>query len=135
MKQWGGMHSNIQCTLFSKNKLESIKSIDKNENSPQVSTNVTVELLVEKMMSSIMNQVYEKIRVISENSLPRVSNQSFATDKVIGNHGGHPHGKQWEQLRMGRDPLRFIKTPGFHFVVGKIHPIKMKRHMSSGYLM
>ena len=90
MKQWGGMYSNIQCTLVSKSKLRSIRSVDKNENSPQVSTNVPVELLVEKMISSIMNQIDEKIRVISENSLPRVSNQSFATDKATGNHGGVP---------------------------------------------
>ena len=72
------MHSHIQCTLVSKSKLKSIKSVDKNENSPQVSTNVPVEMLVEKMMISIMNQVDEKIRVISENSLSRVSDQSFS---------------------------------------------------------
>ena len=49
-----------------------------------------MDMLVERVMNSIMNQVDEKIKVISESSLPRVSNQSFATDKVIGNHGGAP---------------------------------------------
>ena len=121
MKQWGHIYSNIQCTLVSKSKLGSIKSVDKKENSPQVSTNIPVELLVEKMMSSIMNQVDEKIRVISENCLSRVSNQSFATDKVIGNHGGVPMVNSQNILRGG--PLGSSYPQNFIFLE-KIPPNK-----------
>ena len=109
------MHSNIQGTLVSKSKLESIKSVDKNENSPQLSTNVPVELLVEKMINSIMNQVDEKIRVISENSLPRVSNQSIAADKVIGNHGGVPIVNSQNSLGGERGPLGSSHTQNLIF--------------------
>ena len=35
------------------------------------------------MMTGILNSVDEKLRSISEKSLPCVSNQSFAMDKVI----------------------------------------------------
>ena len=116
MKLWGGMHSNIQYTLVSKSKIESIKSVNKNENSPQVSTNVPVELLVEKMMSSIMNQVDEKIRVISENSLP----------KVIGNHGQVPMVNS--QNSLGGEGAHFAHcTPRISYFSGDDPPNKIEK--------
>ena len=35
------------------------------------------------MMTGILNSVDEKLKAISDQSLPDVSNQSFATDKVL----------------------------------------------------
>ena len=42
-----------------------------------------IEEMMGKMMTGILNSVDEKLRSISEKSLPCVSNQSFATNKVI----------------------------------------------------
>ena len=72
MEQWGCMHNNIHCTIVSKNRFRPMLE-EKCETSPKVSTNVPIDKLVEKMMNNIMTQVDEKIRAISESSLPRVS--------------------------------------------------------------
>ena len=50
---------------------------------PQVGTQMPIEEMMGKMMTRILNSVDEKFRSISEKSLPCVSNQSFATNKVI----------------------------------------------------
>ena len=42
-----------------------------------------IEEMMGKMMTGILNSIDEKLKSISEKSLPYVSNQSFATDKVI----------------------------------------------------
>ena len=42
-----------------------------------------VEEMMGKMMTGILNSVDEKLRSISEKSLPCVSDQSFATNKII----------------------------------------------------
>ena len=104
MEQWGGMHSNIHCTNVSMNRFRPMLE-EKCETSPKVSTNVPIDKLVEKMMNNMMTQVDEKIRAISKSSLPRVSNQSFATDKVIGNYGVIPMLKSQNSLGVGRDPF------------------------------
>ena len=123
MKQWGGMCSNIQYTLVSKSKLRSIRSVGKNENSPQVSTNVPVELLVEKMMSSIMNQVDElSVRTVCQGYQTR----SFATDEVIGNHGGVPMVDSQNSLGGGVAHL-VHHTPRISFFRGEDPPNKTEK--------
>ena len=71
MEQLGGMYSNIHCTVVYKNRFRPMLE-EKCETSPEVSTNVPIDKLVEKLMNNIMTQVDEKIRAISESSLPRV---------------------------------------------------------------
>ena len=44
---------------------------------------MSMEEVMGKMMTGILNSVDEKLRSISEKSFPCVSNQSFATNKVI----------------------------------------------------
>ena len=84
----------MQCTLASKGKLKSIienREKDRQEEEPevsfpkqqQVSTQMPIEEMMGKMMTGILNSVDEKLRSISEKSLPCVSDQSFATNKVI----------------------------------------------------
>ena len=94
MTHWGGVRANIQCTLVSKGKLKSIienREKDRQEEEPevsfpkqqQVSTQMPIEEMMGKMMTGILNSVDEKLRSISEKSLSCVSDQSFATNKVI----------------------------------------------------
>ena len=94
MTHWGGVQANIQCTIASKSKLESIvesreKSRQEEEQDvsflkqQQVRTQIPIEEMMGKMMTGILNSVDEKIRSISKKSLPCVSDQSFATSKVI----------------------------------------------------
>ena len=91
---WGGVRANIQCTLASRNRLKSIvEGREKNRQEKeqevsfpkqqQVSTQIPIEEMMGKMMSGILNSVDEKLGSISEKSLLCVSNQSFATNKVI----------------------------------------------------
>ena len=94
MTLWGGVTSSIQCTLASKSRLRGIvESREKNRQEEeqdvffpkqqQVRTQMPIEEMMGKMMTGIINSVDEKLRSISEKSLPCVSNQSFATSKVI----------------------------------------------------
>ena len=46
MEQWGGMHSNISCTIVSRSKFRSMTG-KTDETSPEVSSSVPVEMLVE----------------------------------------------------------------------------------------
>ena len=94
MTHWGRVRANIQCTLASKSRLKSITESRENSRQEkeqdvsfpkqqQVSTQMPIEEMMGKMMTGILNSVDEKLRSISKKSLPCVSNQSFATDKVI----------------------------------------------------
>ena len=93
MTHWGGVRANIQCTLASKSKLKSIvesreKSREEEQDvsfpkQQQVNTQMPIEEMMGKVMTGILNSVDEKLRSISEKSLPCVSDQSFATNKVI----------------------------------------------------
>ena len=125
MEQWGGMHSNIHCTIVSKNRFRPMLE-EKCETSPKVSTNVPIDKLVEKMMNNIMTQVDEKIRAISESSLPRVSNQSFATDKVIGNYGAVPMVNSQNSLGGGGTHL-VHHSPRISFFSGEDPPNKNEK--------
>ena len=90
---WGGVRANIQCTLASKSRLKSIAESRENRQEEeqdisfpkqqQVSTQMPIEEMMGKMMTGILNSVHEKLRSISDKSLPCVSDQSFATNKVI----------------------------------------------------
>ena len=44
---------------------------------------MSMEEVMRKMMTGILNSVDEKLKSISERSLPCVSDQSFATNKVM----------------------------------------------------
>ena len=76
----------------------------------------------------------EKLKSVSENSLPNVSNQSFATDRVI------PAAKNEKELD-DPNPLKrgehnwCIELPGYPSSVEKICLVRVKRHMNNGYLM
>ena len=91
MTHWG-VHASIQCTIASKGKLKAIannREKDRIETEHeisvpmQVSTQTPIEELMSKMMTGILNSVDEKLKSLSDKSLPCVSNQSFMTDKVI----------------------------------------------------
>ena len=94
MTHWGGVRANTQCTLASKNKLKSIvesreKSRQEEEQDvsfpeqQQVNTQMPIEEMMGKMMTRILNSIDEKLRSIREKSIPCVSDQSFATNKII----------------------------------------------------
>ena len=89
--QWGGICANIQCTIASHSKIKSIVSDREKDQaevgqgatvSQQVSSELQIEDLMNRMMMGIMMRVDEKLKAICDSNLPRVSNQSFATDKV-----------------------------------------------------
>ena len=65
-----------------KNRQEEEQEVSFSKQS-QVGTLMPIEEMMGKMMTGILNSVDEKIRSISEKSLPCVSDQSFATNKVI----------------------------------------------------
>ena len=52
-EQWGGKYSNIQCTIVSRSKFRSVVG-ERYETSPEVSTGVPIDILVERMMNNIM---------------------------------------------------------------------------------
>ena len=94
MTHWGGVRANIQCTLASKSRLKGIIELreqDRQGGEPeisfqkqqQVSTQMSMEGVLRKMMTGMLNSVNEKLKSISERSLICVSDQSFATNKVI----------------------------------------------------
>ena len=94
MTHWGGVRASIQCTLASKSKLKSIvesrmKSMQEEEQEvsfptqQEESIQMPIEEMMGKMMTGILNSVDENLRSISEKSLPCVSDESFATNKVI----------------------------------------------------
>ena len=86
------------------------------------------------MMTDILTTIDEKLKSISENSLLNVSNQSFATDRVI------PAAKNEKELD-DPNPLKrgehnwCIELPGYPSSVEKIHLIRVKRHTNNGYSM
>ena len=119
------MHSNIHCTIVTKSRFRP-KLEEKCKISPKVSTNVPIDKIVDKMMNIIMTQVDEKIRDISESSLPRVSNQSFATDKVICKYGTVPMVNS--QNSLGGEGTHLVHcTPRISFFSGEDPPNKNKK--------
>ena len=92
MTQWGGICANIQCTIASHSKFRTITNnrekdqtkIEQEASAPQqVSPQPEIEEMMNKMITGILTTVDEKLKSISDKSFPCVSNQSFATDKVI----------------------------------------------------
>ena len=89
MTHWGGIQANIQCTIASKSRLKSIvesreckrkKEEAECDSVKKVSENSPIDNMMKSMMTDILATIDEKLKSISENSLPNVSNQSFATD-------------------------------------------------------
>ena len=95
---------------------------------------MTIEEMVGKMMTGILNSVDEKLRSISEKSLPCVSDQSFATNKIISSPVAASDKEIQNSLKEKGGHL-VHRTPRLSFFSGEDPPGKMKRHMSNGYLM
>ena len=92
MTHWGGIQANIQCTIALRSRLKNIvesrecerRREEAEDNSvKKVSESSPIESMMKSMMNGILATVDEKLKSVSENSLPNVSNQSFATDRVI----------------------------------------------------
>ena len=145
MTHWGGVRANIQYTLASKSKLKSIaesREKSRQEEEPeisfpkqqQVSTQLPIEEMMGKMITGILNSVDEKLKSISERSLPCVSDQSFATSKVIPS-ATVASDKEVQNSPKERGEHLVHRTPRLSFFSGEDPPGKMKRHMNNGYLM
>ena len=89
MTHWGGIRANIQCTIALKSRLKNIVKSREHErkkeeaecdNVKKVSENSPMNNMMKSMMTDILTTIDEKLKSISENSLPNVSNQSFAMD-------------------------------------------------------
>ena len=145
MTHWGGVRANIQCTLASKSKLKSIVgsrvenrqeeeqdvSFPKQE---QVNTQMPIKEMIGKMMTGILNSVDEKLRSIREKSLPCVSDQSFATNKVIPSPVVAPDKEIQNSLKEGGTPgPQNSKIILFQWRGSSRK--KMRRHMSNGSLI
>ena len=92
MTHWGGIRANIQCTIASRSTLKNIVESRECERRREeaeynsvkkVSESSPIESVMKNMMNDILATVDEKLKSVSENSLPNVSNQFFATDRVI----------------------------------------------------
>ena len=82
-----------------------------------------------KNMTGILNSVDEKLRSISEKSLPCVSNQSFATNKIIPLPVAVSNKDIPNSAKAGEGhPVH--RTPRLSFFSGKILQEKMRRHMN-----
>ena len=139
MTHWGGIHANIQCTIASCSKIKSIISDRENDQgeteqgtiaAPQVSAEPQLEEMMNRMMVGIMTKVDEKLKSVSDNSLPRVSNQSFAIDKVIPSPEIVPVTNSKNSFERARGHL-VHRTPCLSFLVEKIHQARMKNPMSN----
>ena len=143
MTHWGGIQANIQCTIASRSRLKNIvesrecerRREEAEDNSvKKVSESSPIESMMKNMMNSILATVDEKLKSASENSLPNVSNQSFATDRVI------PAARNVTELD-DPNPLKrgehnwCIELLGYPSSVEKIHLVRVKRHMNNGYSM
>ena len=89
MTHWGGIRANIQCTIASKSRLKNIVKSRERERKKEeaecdsvkkVSENSPMDNMMKSMMTDILAIIDEKLKSVSENSLPNVSNQSFAMD-------------------------------------------------------
>ena len=137
MTHWGGVRANIQCTLASKSRLKSIAESRENSREEeeqdvsfpkqqQVSTQMPIEEMMGKMMTGILNSVDEKLRSISEKSLPCVSNQSFATDKVIPSPTNALDKEIQNSLKVREEHL-VHRTPRLSFFSGEDPPGKNEK--------
>ena len=134
MTHWGGITANIQCTLVSKSRLKSIAESRENSRQEeeqdvsfpkqqQVSTQMPIEEMMGKMMTGILNSVDEKLRSISEKSLPCVSDQSFTTNKVISSPVAASDKEIQNSLRV-REGHLVHRTPRLSFFSGEDPPGK-----------
>ena len=137
MTHWGGVRANIQCTLASKSRLKSIAESRENSRQEeeqdvsfpkqqQVSTQMPIEEMMGKIMNGILNSVDEKLRSISEKSLTCVSNQSFATDKVIPSPTNALDKEIQNSLKVREEHL-VHRTPRFSFFSGEDPPGKNEK--------
>ena len=84
-------------------------------------------------MTGILNSVDEKLESLSDRSLPCVSNQSFATDKVIPTPQIVPESNVQNSSKGGGGHL-VHRTPHLSFLVEKT-PGKNENPMNNGFLM
>ena len=90
--------------------------------------------MMNKMMTGILNSVDEKLKPISNQSLSDVSNQSFATDKVLPSTEIALKGNDSNSFGGGGGHLVY-RTPCLSFFSGMDPQARMKNPMSNGVLM
>ena len=144
MTHWGGIQANIQCTIALRSRLKNIVESREHERRREeaeynsvkkVSENSPIENMMKSMMNDILATIDEKLKSISENSLPNVSNQSFATDQVIPAARNEKELDDPNPLKRGEQHNWCIELPGYPSSVEKTHLVRVKRHMNNGYLM
>ena len=143
MTHWGGIQANIQCTIASRSRLKNIvKSREcerrreeaEYDSVKKVSENSPIDNMMKSMMTNILATIDEKLKSVSENSLLNVSNQSFATDRVIPAAKNEKELDEPNPLKRGEHNW-CIELPGYPSSVEKIHLVRVKRHMNNGYSM
>ena len=85
-----------------------------------------LEEMMGKMMTGILNSVDEKLRSISEKSLPCVSDQSFTTNKVIPSPVAASDKEIQNSLKV-REGHLVHRTPRLSFFSGEDAPGKNKK--------
>ena len=85
-----------------------------------------IEEMMGKMMTGILNSVDEKLRSISEKSLPCVSNQSFPTVKVIPSPTNALDKEIQNSLKVREEHL-VHRTPRLSFFSGEDPPGKNEK--------
>ena len=101
----------------------------------KVSENSPIDNMMKSMMTNILTTIDEKLKSISENSLPNVSNQSFAMDRVIPAAKNEKELDNPNPLKRGGEHNWCIELPGYHSSVEKICLVRVKRHTNNGYSM
>ena len=81
-----------------------------------------------------MNKVDERLKSISISHSPQVIDQTLITEPCMSSNQENLMANSQDSSR-GEGFNWFMVPPEFNFLVEKIHPTKMKRHMNSGYLM
>ena len=79
------------------------------------------------MMNGILATVDEKLKSISENSLPNVSNQPFATDRVISAARNVTELDDPNPLKRGGGTQLVHRTPKLSFFSGEDPPGKSEK--------
>ena len=100
----------------------------------KVSENSPIDSMMKIMMTDILATIDEKLKSVSENSLPNVSNQSFTTDRGIPAAKNEKELDDPNPLKMGEHNW-CIELPGYPSSVEKICLVRAKRHTNNGYLM
>ena len=134
MTHWGGIRANIQCTIASRTKLKNIVESRERERKKEaedssvqkVSESTPIESMMKNMMNSILATVDEKLKSVSGSSLPNVSNQSFATDRVIPAVGNVTELDDQNPLKRGGAQL-VHRTPRLSFFSGEDPPGKSEK--------